>query len=120
LLAYLSAYLVGLSVGLFVGLFVGELLTTDMVRDDASPAQLSTLLDREVVRISRSAIQCPSSTCNFAYFASSPDPVGKLRSHFNDFKVRDEEHESFFQKPSYVICSKVIASKTRKGLESLK
>ncbi|KFY31310.1 hypothetical protein V493_01222 [Pseudogymnoascus sp. VKM F-4281 (FW-2241)] len=64
-----------LSVVLFVGVFVG------------------------MVFVSKSAIQCPSPSCNFAYFASSPDPAGKLRNHFNNFKSRDAEHESYFQKP---------------------
>ncbi|KAL5353530.1 hypothetical protein ACLOAV_001567 [Pseudogymnoascus australis] len=69
-----------------------------------------------MVFVSKSAIQCPSPSCNFAYFASSPDPAGKLRNHFNNFKSRDGEHESYFQKPFCVFCSKVIVSKTRKGL----
>lgn len=69
-----------------------------------------------MVFVSKSAIQCPSPSCNFAYFASSPDPAGKLRNHFNNFKSRDAEHESYFQKPFCVFCSKVIVSKTRKGL----
>jgi hypothetical protein len=62
------------------------------------------------------AIQCPSSTCNFAYFASSPDPAGRLRNHFNNFKVRDAEHESFFQKPFCVFCGNIILARMRKGL----
>ena len=69
-----------------------------------------------MVFTSKVAIECPSSTCKFAYFASSPDPAGKLRNHFNNIKVRDAEHDAFFQKPLCVFCGIVIASKTRKGL----
>jgi hypothetical protein len=69
-----------------------------------------------MIYVSKSAIQCPSRSCGFAYFASSPDPAGKLRSHFNNFKVRDAEHDAFFQNPFCVFCGNVIISKTRKGL----
>lgn len=70
----------------------------------------------DMVWVSKTAIQCPSSICNFAYIASSPDPAGRLRAHFNNIKVRDAEHESYFQKPFCVLCGDVISSKTRKGL----
>jgi hypothetical protein len=73
-------------------------------------------LTRKMVWVSKTAILCPSSTCNFAYIASSPDPAGRLRNHFNNLKVRDAEHESYFQKPFCVFCGDVIVSKTRKGL----
>ncbi|KFY68712.1 hypothetical protein V496_00856 [Pseudogymnoascus sp. VKM F-4515 (FW-2607)] len=66
-------------VSVFVGVFVGVFIC--------------------MVFVSKSAIQCPSPSCNFAYFASSLDPAGKLRNHFNNFKSRDAEHESYFQKP---------------------
>jgi hypothetical protein len=69
-----------------------------------------------MVHVSKTAIKCPSSNCGFAYFASGPDLAGKLRNHFNNFKKRDAEHDSFFKKPSYVFCRDVILSKTRKGL----
>ncbi|OBT81710.1 hypothetical protein VE02_10144 [Pseudogymnoascus sp. 03VT05] len=69
-----------------------------------------------MVCVSKSAIQCPLPSCNFAYFASSPNPAGKLRNYFKNFKTRDAEQESYFQKPFCVFCSKVIVSKTRKGL----
>lgn len=69
-----------------------------------------------MVWVSKTAIQFPSSTCNFAYIASSPDPAGRLRSHFNNIKVRDAEHESYFRKPFCVFCGDVITPKTRKGL----
>jgi hypothetical protein len=69
-----------------------------------------------MVFVSKSAIQCPSKSCRFAYFALSPDPAVKLRNHFNNFKVRNTEHNSFFQKPFCVFCGDVIMSKTRKGL----
>ncbi|GMG37765.1 unnamed protein product [Aspergillus oryzae] len=69
-----------------------------------------------MVYISKSAIKCPSRSCDFAYFASYPDPAGKLRSHFNNLKNRDVEHEEYFQKPSCLFCGKIIVSKTRKGL----
>jgi hypothetical protein len=77
------------------------------------------LLDPLVVKmvyVSKSAIQCPSKSCGFAYFASSPDPAGKLRSHFNNFKIRDVEHDAFFQNPFCVFCGNAIMFKTRKGL----
>ncbi|KFY66559.1 hypothetical protein V497_00857 [Pseudogymnoascus sp. VKM F-4516 (FW-969)] len=91
---------VGAFVGAFVGVFVGEFVGVFV----------------GMACVSKYAIQCPSPSCNFAYFASSPDPAGKLRNHFNNFKSRDAEHESYFQKPFCVFCSKVIVSKTRKGL----
>lgn len=69
-----------------------------------------------MVFISKAAIRCPTPHCDFAYFASSPDPAGKLRSHFNNFKVRDSDHNSFFQEPFCVFYKDVIISKTRKGL----
>ena len=69
-----------------------------------------------MVFTTKSAIQCPSQSCNFAYFASSPDPSGTLRNHFNNFKIRDADHESFFRTPCCVFCGAVITSKTRKGL----
>jgi hypothetical protein len=73
-------------------------------------------LTEKMVVTTKSAIQCPSKNCVFAYFASSPDPAGKLHNHFNNLKVRDAEHELFFQKPHCVFCGDVIVSKTRKGL----
>jgi hypothetical protein len=32
------------------------------------------------------------------------------------FKVREAEHESFFQKPFCVFCGNIILARTRKGL----
>jgi hypothetical protein len=69
-----------------------------------------------MVCVSKSAIKCPSPSCDFAYFASGHDPAGKLRNHFNNLKVRDAEHDSYFKKPFCVFCGNVILSKTRKGL----
>ncbi|KAB8257970.1 hypothetical protein BDV32DRAFT_126484 [Aspergillus pseudonomiae] len=85
---------------------------------DRQTLQLSLAreLEGKMVYVSKYAIECPSRSCDFAYFASCPDPAGKLRSHFNNLKTRDAEHEKFFQKPSCVFCGNVIESKTRKGL----
>ena len=66
--------------------------------------------------VSKTVIQCPSPSCDFAYFALSPDPAGKLRNHFNNLKVRDAEHDKYFRNPFCVFCEKIIFSKTRKGL----
>jgi hypothetical protein len=46
------------------------------------PQTCRRFLTEKMVCVSKSAIQCPSSTCNFAYFTSSRDPAGRLRYHF--------------------------------------
>ena len=95
-----------LSVGRFVGVFIGAFV-------GACSVYVSIVV---MVHVSKIALQCPATSCDFAYFARTPDPSARLRNHFNNLKKRDSEHEAFFQNPICLFCGKKIQSKSRKGL----
>ena len=73
-------------------------------RDSPSFLNPLSMINQTMVHISRKAIQCPSSTYDFAHFALLPDSAGKLRNHFNSLKVRDSKHDAFFRSPVSVPC----------------